>query len=728
MTLYIPPPDPPALIQSHLHNSSNDLSSQLDRSVVVKKPQLIAEKQLVKQENLSLAPITFSDLGLRFKHTAITTLIAQERQGQTREFQIPLPGGDRPEVKPTQPARPNSPSNVERVDVVEVVANQQEFDDKKQVISARGNVVMQFAQARLTADRLQVNLVDRVAVAQGNVVLTRGEQVIRGDRFEYYFVQDRGTVANASGEVYQPSVSSDISPDSPISESTGIMPGENLSDRLSANQPLQRVTTAQGYQFVAGSNRDFNLLSGRGGVVNPESGGIVNRLRFEAERLDFEGTTWTATELRLTNDPFSPPELEVRADSAKFQQVAPQVNRLTTQRSRVIFDQTARIPLVFANNLTFDRRPQQPGLFRFAFDGDERGGLFIERGFKIIDSDLISFELRPQYFLQRVISGNGDVLSPSVFGLDTRFNAVVDPRTNFSARTSIFGFDGENFDENIKARFTLARSLGDLKQPYNFKLEYGYRERLFNGSLGFQRVRSRFGVEISSPDMFIADTGIKFNFAGSLQNISAESDRRELLEGDRENDRINLTRYLVSASLERNFPIWEGEALEPTRELGLRYTSTPVLPYVQLITGLQGTNSFYSNGDTQQFLRANIGIEGQFGYFSRSYLDYTGFRVEYSQGIVGKRSPFLFDRFVDESTISIGIVQQIYGPIRFGIQTSWNLEDSDEISTDYILEYSRRTHKVVLRYNPVLEVGSISFNISDFNWSGNPEPFDNSGI
>jgi hypothetical protein len=297
-----------------------------------------------------------------------------------------------------------------------------------------------------------------------------------------------------------------------------------------------------------------------------------------------------------------------------------------------------------------------------------------------------------------------------------------------TARTSIFGFDADRFEDNIKANVTLARKLGDLNRPYDLKLEYGYRERLFNGSLGFQRVRSRFGVQLDSPDIFVADTGIRLKFLGSIQNITAETDRRELLSLKRSNDRTNLTRYLVSATLNKDFPIWQGKALPATKEEGLRFTSTPVLPYLQLITGLTGTQSLYSNGDNQPFIRANIGIEGQLGHFSRSYLDYTGFRIEYAQGFVGDRSPFKFDRFVDEKTISVGIIQQIYGPIRAGIHTSWSLDDRGEISTDYILEYSRRTHKVVLRYNPVLEIGSISFNISDFNWDGNPQPFDNSDI
>ena len=124
----------------------------------------------------------------------------------------------------------------------------------------------------------------------------------------------------------------------------------------------------------------------------------------------------------------------------------------------------------------------------------------------------------------------------------------------------------------------------------------------------------------------------------------------------------------------------------------------------------------------------SIGIQGQVGHFSRRFFDYTGFNLRFSQGIRGDTSPFLFDRFVDTSTISFGITQQIYGPIRIGVQTSFSLNQDDEISTDYILEYSRRTHNIYLRYNPVLQIGSLSLRISDFNWTGNPDPFDGTGI
>ena len=96
-------------------------------------------------------------------------LISQQREGERRIFEIPLPEETIPEATPTP---------IEKIEVVEVIADRQEYDEQRQVITAEGNVVMRFSQAVLTGDRIQVNLADRIAVAEGNVVLKRGEQIL----------------------------------------------------------------------------------------------------------------------------------------------------------------------------------------------------------------------------------------------------------------------------------------------------------------------------------------------------------------------------------------------------------------------------------------------------------------------------------------------------------------------------------------------------------------------
>ncbi|MGB5712585.1 MAG: DUF3769 domain-containing protein [Waterburya sp.] len=647
-------------------------------------------------------------------------LIAQDRQGASQKFEIPTEGDFQPSIP------------VEQVEVIEVIADRQEYDQQRGVITAQGNVTMRFAQSVMTSDSLEINLNDRLAVARDNVVLKRGEQVLRGERFEYYLVADRGVIYNAGGEVYQPSLNQDTDFEQEITSEQARL-DRVLSDRLTDNQPVTDVTAAEGIGATV-SNQGIGVSNGN--IANAGTGGTINRLRFEAERVDFETTTWTAKNLRLTNDPFSPPELELRAEAATFEQLDSLTGKLTTEKSRLVLDDSLKIPLL-KRSFVFDRRPSKPGLLTVAFDGDERGGLYIERTWRIFEQPKLSWEITPQYFLQRALipttfnfsdSDQGGIFNPDVFGIDSSINFIFTPRTDFKAVASLPGLDLDQIGDNLRAKIRIQQRVGSLNNPYRFALEYNYRDRLFNGSLGFQTVQSSIGGVVTSPNIALGNTGVTLQYQGSIQNITADTDVAELLAGNRDDDLINLTRYQAAAFFNKNFSIWQGEALPSNKEQGLRYTPVPTVPYLNLFTGVSGVSSLYSNSDSQLSLEGSIGIQGQLGHFSRSWLDYTGFTLSYSQNIRGDESPFLFDRLVDRQVLSFGITQQIYGPIRLGYQTSLNLEDSETISTDYLLEYSRRTHNIVLRFNPILEIGSLSLRISDFNWQGNSQPFRDKGI
>ena len=641
-------------------------------------------------------------------------LIAQERLGERQEFQIPT---NATEFQPSIP--------IDQIEVIEVIADRQEYDRQTEVITAKDNVVMRFAQSVMTSDRLEINLKDRIAVAQGNVILKRGEQVLRGNKFEYYLVADRGVISDAGGEIYQPSLSQDTNVRQKLAPNQTIL-DRALSDRLMNEQPVTNVTATEGFNTTIGSSRDLSLIDD-GNLT----GGTVERLRFEAERIDFEGTNWEATNLSLTNDPFSPPELELRADRANFEQLDSLRNKLSINKSRLVIDDRFTVPLLLSA-FVFDDRPSRPGLFNLALDGDERGGLYIERSWTILNQTNLNWKITPQYFLQRALfptafdfseSDEGGLFSSAVFGFKNSINASLTPRTTLNNSLSLTSLDFGDLEDNLRAEVSLQQIVGNPENPYQFALEYNYRDRLFNGSLGFQTVRSSVGGVVTSPNIAIANTGVNLRYQASIQNIDADSDRQDLLATDRDNERINLTRYQGAIFLNKNFSIWRGKALASTKDKGLRYTPVPVVPYLELVTGIQGVASFYSNGDRQPLLEGTIGLQGQVGHFSRSWLDYTGFTFSYSQNIRGDESPFLFDRLVDRQKLDLGITQQIYGPIKLGFNTSLDLNDNDEISTDYIVEYSRRTHNVILRYNPVLELGSLNLRISDFDWEGDPQPF-----
>ena len=647
-------------------------------------------------------------------------LISQQREGERRTFEIPVPEDTIPEPNPTP---------IDKIEVLEVIADRQEYDEQRQVISAEGNVVMRFDQAVLSSDRIQVNLADRIAVAEGNVILTRGEQILLGDRFEYYLVQDRGIITNARGQIDRSTLDRDLGRRLPQDPT---ITDRLLSDRLQANQPVTDVTLESELGVSIGNIRDYGILQGS----TSSEPGTINRVRFEADKIEFEGKSWQAENLRLTNDPFSPPELEVRAKTAEFEYISPLVSKLTTTKSRLVFEDRLSLPLI-RNSLVFDGRPRRPGLFNIGFDGEERGGLYLERTWDIIGRENINWTITPQYFLQRALSpttfdfsreDQGGIFDSSVLGLKSDFKSVFSSRTDLRAKISITSFDVNELEDNIRAKLAATQLIGNINSPHQASLEYNFRERLFNGSLGFQTLYSSIGTVITSPNITLGKTGIGLKYQGSIQNINSETDDPELLSSDRDNNRTNLTRFQAAMFLGKSFPIWQGKPLPPTQDQGLRYTPRPVVPYLQFNTGISGVTSFYSNGDTQNSLRGTVGLQAQLGHFGRSFFDYTGFNATYSIGTNFDESPFLFDRDVDRQTLALGITQQLYGPIRLGVQTSFNLDDGDDISTDYVLQYSRRTYNVSLRYNPVLKIGSFSFQVNDFNWRGDPQPFESNDI
>ncbi len=598
--------------------------------------------------------------------------------------------------------------------VVNITSDYQEYDEKLRIVTASGNVKLRFDESLVDADRLQVNLDNLIAVGNGNVALTRGAQVLRGERFTYNFIQDSGQIENGSGEIYIPKTATDFAfPSADVTAGAAL--SYPASDRIRANQPLTDVSSAGGLNFTFGGR------SGASNLAVPKSGGLVKRLRFEAKMIDFYPRGWQARNVRITNDPFSPPELELRASKITVTQQAPLIQTIKTQNQRLVFDQNVTLPLPI-DERTIDRRPREvtPTIVSLGYDGGVRGGLFIERGFTPINREGLRWSITPQFYVQKAAQNFDNV--PGLFGIKSRINAVFSPKTTLQGSGELTSLDLSKLDTNLKMNLVLRQVLGD-RHPYLFNTEYTYRDRFYNGTLGYQTVQSSLGSVLLSPAIPVGKTGFNLTYQVGTQYIDANTDRQDLLLPQRQNDRISLGRLQGSASVSRGYSLWSGKPLPATPNEGLKYTSSPVVPYLQAFGGVTATSSYYTSGDNQSTLTGTIGIAGQIGHFSRPYLDYTAFNLSYSQGINSGLSPFLFDRSVDNRVLSGGITQQIYGPIRFGFQLGFNLDTGKAVNSDYILEYSRRTYGITLRYNPTLQLGAFSIRIADFNWSGGTDPF-----
>ncbi|MEG3986215.1 DUF3769 domain-containing protein [Microcoleus sp. S28C3] len=643
-----------------------------------------------------------------------------------QQFDIPTPGTTpvpppRPQPRPkpaapgvrTAPSQRTVPFPVSPADTIEIKADRQEFDDKQQIVTAVGNVVVRFRQTVIDADRAIVNLVTRQVVASGNVAYTRGQQVVRGQQMEFNLGLNSGAVEQASGEIFLPAAGSELTPTLPTDISAGTILEQPLSDRITSQQPVRGVKSPGAATVTIG---------GGGQLAAPQVVGAVNRVRFEAERIELlpDGAR-VATNIRITNDPFSPPEFEYRARRATIRRISPTAEELVTTQPRLVFDNRVKIP-VYPRRQVFDSRQQNGPCLTFGYDGGDRGGLYAECGLEVLQNGPVRLTLTPQIYLQRLVAENGgNPFSPDSYGLKARLRASLGPRTSLDGSAIFLSF--ENFPNLPEDSFRGNLRLRQLIGTHSLAAEYSYRDRLFNGSLGYQTVQSSLGAVLTSPVIQLGGTGINLSYQAGYQFINADTDRADLLEPVRENNRVDLGRSQLSFALSRGFNLWEGEPLPRTPTQGLRYTRTPVVPFLQLALGLRGVGTYYSSGDRQNSLAGSVGIQGQFGHFSRPFLDYTGFNVTYTQ--VGRDgiSPFLFDRLVDLRVLSFGLVQQVYGGFRVGFQSAINLESGEAISTNYTVEYSRRSYAIILRFNPERQVGSLTFRISDFNWNGTPQPF-----
>jgi hypothetical protein len=618
--------------------------------------------------------------------------------------------------------------------IVELTADRQDYDQRRNLVTGEGNAFLRFRDGELRADHLQFNTDTQVLMARGNVRLVRGRQRLEGEFLEYNLVQEKGIIEPGSGEIFASTSGTDLNFDQTPSVPLSSVSGEPISGVARVDSVM--ISTGFGTNFggLGGSNtgNPGNEIALPLNVSTFNQEGMINHWRFQAEQIELLPEGWNAHQVQMTNDPFSPPQFEIRAKEAQYREITPLVSELRANRPRYVFEDFFPFP-TFRNRVLIDRRPQESGLFTIGIDNEDRGGVFIERSYEPISRDNFRFTLTPQFLVQKAfVEEGGNIATPSAFALKAGISATPRPGTSITGSLiatdlgSAFGGFLSSDDDDAAFEDTLrgnVRASQQLPWQHTLALESSFRDRLFNGSLGFQTVQRSLGAVFVSPNWTLGNTGINLTYQAGVQYINADTDRADLLEANRDNNRVNLTRYQTSARLSRGFTLWRGEPLSATPDQGLRYTPTPVVPAITMGVSTTGTYSGYSNGDIQDSLTGSVGATGVFGHFSRSWLDYTQLNVSYSQALRGSTSPFLFDRLNDTRVLSFGFKQQIYGPIRFGFNTSLNLETDDPLSVNYVLEYNRRAFDVALRFNPELEIGSVLLRIHDFNWQGQPAQF-----
>jgi hypothetical protein len=621
-------------------------------------------------------------------------------------------GGSPAQGEHADPGDGSEPLTPDQVDELLLRADRQIYDPLRLMVTASGDVLVQFGDGQLAADRLWVNLENRYLRAEGDVLFNRNEQIIAGDTATYNLLQGSGEINGAQGELLLSTLGEDIAT---LPFADGALESVPIDYRLQQEGSISSATSPGGVAFGTDSR---NVFGGERGVVT--------RLRFESETIFFDADGWYAEDLRLTNDPFSPPELELRGNNVRLTPLNEEESELYIESPRLVFDQGLTLPLLKERYILQqgqlapdELNPLPTGI---GIDGRDRDGLFIEREFSFNTRSPWQFSVVPQFYIGRWLGdSDSNLFDPANFGVVAQLNGPLGPRTEATGTLSLPGLDLENFTDRLRASFRTQQLIGD----HELSLEYTYRDRLFNGSLGFQDVQTSLGVLLQSPTIGLGNTKIDLRYQVSGQYVTADTDRPELLPPGETVALTSLFRFQGAVDLSRNFTLWQGQPLPATPTEGLRYSPRQIVPSLSLLTGLQGVATYYTDDTVQETLEARVALSGQLGHLRRNFLDYTRFNIGYAKSFIGgETSPFRFDRSVDRTVLSGGVIQQLYGPLLAGFQTSFNLDSGESIDTSFILEYRRRAYGVLLQYNPRRETGFLGFRISDFTWEGRTEPFD----
>jgi hypothetical protein len=615
-------------------------------------------------------------------------------------------------LEPSQPLDPADP--VEVGGSIFLRADRQVFEPIRQIVTATGDVLIQFGTGQIAADRLWVNLANRHVQAAGNVFFNRNNQIVEADSATYYLLQGAGTLANGRGELEISTLEQDLS--DPFADTT---PGDRrpLDYRLQNRESISQATS---------TGRVAAATSDAAGLTGGQPAPTMQRLRFETDQIFFDAEGWYAEGLRLTNDPFSPPQLEFRADDVRLTPLNENEDELVFSAPRLVLDQWLTIP-IFRRRYVLTRGQLPEDAFNpiptgIGFDGRDRDGLFVERELPINVVGPLSVSIAPQFLVSRWLGdSNYNLADPANFGLSARADGPLGPRTFVTANLSLAGLDFANLENRLRASVRGQQRLG----THRLNLEYSYRDRLFNGSLGFQDVQSSLGMLLESPNIVLGNTGLNLTYQVSGQYVTANTDRADLLNPGEGIGLASLGRFQGAADLSRSFLLWQGQPLPATADEGLRYSDRPLVPSLSLNAGLRGVTTYYTSNDLQESLEGRLSLTGQVGRLQRDVFDYTQFNIGLSSSFIGgDTSPFLFDRTVDQLVLNGGIVQQIYGPFLAGFQSQVNLNTGRVIDTNVILEYRRRAYGLLVTYSPQQETGFLGFRISNFDWTGRPAPLD----
>jgi hypothetical protein len=467
--------------------------------------------------------------------------------------------------------------------------------------------------------------------------------------------------------------------------------------------------------------------------------GTISRWRIQANRLTLTPTTFSGERVGFSNDPFTPAQSWLDSENvvATLQPNGDTV--IKAGRNAVVLEDRLRIP-VRRQTVVKAKKEEVENPWVFGVDRNDRDGFFVGYNQRVQLGQRGLLTLQPQLLVERLIDGTTDsypypwqsagsdaVVQPAKTGDYFGFLARVE-KADFlgfqtNARLDISTFNPDNIANGTRSWADLNRNLqlawlGNT----NLRLFGAYRFRTWNGTLGQQDVYSAVGG-------FLEKQATLPNWGRISSNYLWRLGMGNYQGNDFNTTTIcNLWRANAVGSLNASLPLWTGKAAPSTPVEGLANTPVPVVPGLSLNGNVLGTLAYYGNGANQNTISLSGGPALTLGHFIKPFLDYTQITLIGSGTLKQGLSPFSFDRAVDLATISVGLNQQIVGPLMFSGGVGYNVDPGSqqygEVTGSYVeLRWQRRSYEFAVFYSPYEGLGGLRVRLNDFNFRGPGVPF-----
>jgi len=389
----------------------------------------------------------------------------------------------------------------------EIVIQSDQQSELNGVISAEGNVVVEYQGKILKADNLIYDKSNKKISANGNIVLIMGDQIFKSSEIEYSFINEKGYLLDVKGSFNT----------------------RTLIEDLSSNFSLADLNTIK------------SLIEFKKKKVLNTPGTIENWL-FYSDKINIDGETWKSKKAIFSNDLLESKQLKIVINSL---QVTPEAEKIRFKSSinYLILDEKLAIPFWVGDRSVkragkisnFDSR------WTFGYENLDKDGYFIGRKFNPLDiSDNFVLQLEPQFLIQRSLKGytksfvskgesitservKRNVSFEDYFALKSQIKGMINS-WDLEIDTNLNSFDLNKFSDASRLKTKLSKEINFLGAKWN-KSFYGiYRDRVWNGSLGEAEIYTGYGSKLKKENNWVVN-GIKKTEIVSfgLAEITAEA-------------------------------------------------------------------------------------------------------------------------------------------------------------------------------------------------------------